>query len=442
MQKETERRRKRRWIPNDTSTLFALIAVILSGWMFYRVVINDNDEPEVRITLGDQVEPREAQAILDRANDAASFADTILSLIEVTSAIVGVVIAVGAWMLRRSILDQVEAAQEFAERTEERLQEREAHLASLEERINQRLEEIVTQNNAMAEENQRSFDHVREQAQDSFRVLSLQLLAEQQVRAHNIETAIQTLQDARELEADNATTNYLLGYLYTARKQFDLARERLEEALQADPEFNPAKAALGLALRRQGDGISDSERVAERNLYWAEAETRLLDALGKNDSLTDADGESYFGTLGGLYRRQGRFDDAVMAYEHARQITPNSSYPIINLAALYTHQGDLEQGRFYFEKVVDNAALQLDADPRDSWTRVDLSQAKLVLGDTDRALRELRTVIEQNPGRTLLETAQSGLRFLSQSPLELEGLDRMLDEITAALTALEQSPVQ
>src|SRR5690606_32366636 len=120
-------------------------------------------------------------------------------------------------------------------------------------------------------------------------------------------------------------TNYLLGYLYTLRKRFDDAIVRLEHALKQDADFAPAIAALGLALRRKGDAMQAPEQSAERARLYAEAESKLLRALDLDERLIDAEGESYYGTLGGLYRRQQRYQAALEAYEKAHTVTPNAS---------------------------------------------------------------------------------------------------------------------
>ena len=83
---------------------------------------------------------------------------------------------------------------------------------------------------------------------------------------------------------------------------------------------------------------------------------RLLAALKLDPHLTDAEGESYYGSLGGLYRRQGRYEDAIEAYLQATRVTPTSSYPLINLASLFWHEGKLDEARQYFQRVHDARA--------------------------------------------------------------------------------------
>jgi tetratricopeptide (TPR) repeat protein len=424
--------RKRRFARADAQTLLLALAVILSALALYVALREERrPTPPPAIDFSDGVSPPEAEIILQRASDATNFVSSLLNFLEVAFSAISLALVVGAWVLRGMILDQVEETREFVKRTEEQLQQRNERLDQLEKRLTDDLRRMV-------DETHREIDQVKRQGRDSFRVLSLQLLAEQQVRAHNIETAIGTLQTALALAPDDHATNYLLGYLHASRQEIDQAIEYLEHALAQEPNFTPGIAALGLALRRQGDRITDPARLAERDQYWAQAESKLLEALSKDSKLTDADGESYYGTLGGLYRRQKRYYAALDAYERAHRVTPDSSYPVINLATIHKHQGNDTQAEHYFQEVVKQAQLQLDDDPRDAWTRCDLAEARLVLGEPEVALAELQIVIDQEPERGVLEAVRSGLQFLAEAPEPIPGLDQMIAMLDKALPARDE----
>ncbi|HVO71802.1 MAG TPA: hypothetical protein VMT24_17260 [Aggregatilineaceae bacterium] len=398
---------------SDVQTLLLVALVLLAASVFYHE-IRSAAAPSSKTTINtaDGVTPDEADAIMTRANDAANFVSNLLNFLEVAFAAITLGLAGGAWILRGMILDQVDKSNQLGERIDQQFKGYEDHLKGLEDRLNKTLQGMSS----------------------SFRVLSLQLLAEQQVRAHNIDTAIDTLQAALRIDRDDHGTNYLLGYLYTQRKQIDLAIEHLKHALDLESDFTPGIAALGLALRRKGDSLDSAGRHAERDRYWEEAEAKLLEALAKDRRLTDADGESYYGTLGGLYRRQERYYAALDAYERAHQVTPSSSYPVINLASIHKHEGNEEKARHYFEQVVKAALLQLDDDPRNAWARCDLAQAELVLGETEEAFDQIHVVIEQEPEPGVLETVHSGLSFLAESPQPIQGVEDMIRLIDEALT--------
>jgi tetratricopeptide (TPR) repeat protein len=421
--------RKFRLSRPDLQTFLLVVALGLASLALI-ITLRDHliSSTKTSVNVSDGVTTAEAQAILERANDTASFMGNLLNFLDAMFGAISLALVAVAWVLRGMILDQLDAVREFSARTEEQLKQRGEHLEQLEKTLSEELRRIIQQTGENIEE-------VKKEGRDAFRVLRLQLLAEQQVRAHNIDTAIDTLLTAHKLDPNDHATNYLLGYLYTSRKEIEKAIEFLEHALALEPEFTPGIAALGLALRRKGDSLTDPARFEERDHYWAQAEADLHEALSRDPRLTDADGQSYFGTLGGLYRRQKRYYAALDAYERAHEVTPDSSYPIINLATIHAQQGNKKEAAYYFEQVVKQAALQLDDDPRDAWTRCDLAQARLVLGYPDEALKELQTVVDQGPERGVLETVFDGLKFLAEAPEPIAGLNALIDLIEAELTA-------
>src|SRR5512133_3734086 len=132
--------------------------------------------------MNDDPDRVDETAILDRANDSVNFANSLLGFLEGVSVIASVMIAVGALVVRRTIQKQVEDAQAFEAKTLERFAAREQELNTLEKQYAVRLQENM-------DKTQQDIAEVQKQARTSFRALSLILLAEQQVRAHNIDTA-------------------------------------------------------------------------------------------------------------------------------------------------------------------------------------------------------------------------------------------------------------
>ena len=195
---------------------------------------------------------------------------------------------------------------------------------------------------------------------------------------------------------------------------------------------------LGLALRRQGDRAGRA-RPGRRARAWEQAEARLKEALARDPRLTDAEGESYYGTVGGLYRRQGRLYAALDAYERARSVTPHSSYPLINLASLHKRLGNDAEAEQAFRDVVQRAQWQLDDDPRDNWTRCDLAQAYLVLGQPDAAFQHFARVLDQGPSRACWKRCAAGWPS-SAVPTPIQRLDALIARIDEALARPHRTP--
>ncbi|MBN1563784.1 MAG: tetratricopeptide repeat protein [Anaerolineae bacterium] len=421
----------RRWFGSASriTMLLAVLAILVALFALFQAYRHETENSPEFIGNG-PVTPDEARLILDRADDASNLAGNILSFLEVLLGVAGFLGAGLVWVIRSALEGAEKDVRELMKIVEERFRDREQHLAQLEKSL---ADDVA----GMRAQMKQQMGDAQVDAQNAFRVLRLQLLAEQQVRAHNVDTAIDTLEQAYKAQPDDHATNYLLGYLYSS-KDIDKAIEFLERALQLEPDFTPGIAALGLALRRKGDKITDEKRFDVRDRYWGEAEAKLRAALGKDSRLTDADGESYFGSLGGLYRRQQHYYAALDAYERAHEVTPDSSYPVINLASIHKRQGNDEQAAEYFERVVERAHLTLDDNPRDVWTRFDYAQALLVLDQPEEALRQIQIVLNQDSSPGVLETVLDGLRFLTEAPTPIDGLPEMIALLEKKLAALRE----
>ncbi|HEX3051206.1 MAG TPA: hypothetical protein VHP83_11165, partial [Aggregatilineaceae bacterium] len=112
----------------------------------------------------------------------------------------------------------------------------------------------------------------------------------------------------------------------------------LERVVQLRGDWPTARAAYGIALRRQA--TKETDPIERQNLF-VRAEGELLAALGQNPHLLDPNQESFWGPIGGIRRDKGNLVGAIEAYENALKVTPRSSYPLGNLAGLYLEAGRL-----------------------------------------------------------------------------------------------------
>ncbi len=278
--------------------------------------------------------------------------------------------------------------------------------------------------------NSQQIQALRNQATDTYRALSLLQLGEQQFDAGNIPAALQMYQEAYQLNPESQVVNYLLGELYLIERELPHAIEYLERALQLGPSMAPAYAALGLAKRLQADRLTD---LITRNQGYAAAEQLLLKAVEMNPGSRDVNKESVFATLGGLYRRQERLQDAIQAYEQAEKFTPNNSYPLINLGQLQYLRDDVDNAKKHFSTALDATRIALMLKPHDNWVRLDAITAKLGIGQTQEALQELAALLPQIRNVGQMETALSGFRTLQKAPHPPPGIDQAIQMVEAAL---------
>ena len=280
----------------------------------------------------------------------------------------------------------------------------------------------------------RETEQIRQQADRAIRALALMQLGEQQLTRHNDRGALQMYEQAYRLDPDNGAVSYFLGELYVKNRQLEQGIDYLQRSLVSDADYAPAEAALGLALRMQADRSPDA---TARAITYAKAEERLLRALSIDPTALDINGEPVQAGLGALYKRQGRLDQAISAYEQAHQLAPQRTYAIINLAILYFRQGAVDKSRPYFEQVLTMSGTALEANPQDYWARLDRLTAALALDRGELAAQDLETVLQQVTVPAPLETAVSELTHLRQAPQPLQKADAVISRMKAAIARLK-----
>lgn len=239
--------------------------------------------------------------------------------------------------------------------------------------------------------------------------VSLLTLGERQYKSQDFQGAINTYRRALELDPFNLITHYRLGYVYVQSGNLEQAEYHLNEALKIEKDFAPALAALGYVYRRMGEKMQPG---IDRDQIQNMAEEHLLKGLKIASKLVDDDNESWWGSLGGLYRRRGQIDQAIDAYERASKITPKSSYAFSNLALLYLHKQNKEEMLKTYVRVEQLAFGEVQADVDNYWAYADLLTAKLALGKTEEAKPVLESVLEIAPKdspyvfESLLDTLQ------------------------------------
>ncbi|MDZ4767490.1 MAG: tetratricopeptide repeat protein [Chloroflexota bacterium] len=317
------------------------------------------------------------------ANDASNF----LGLFEAFSVVIAIAAAalgvVGVTRLfaaqnalvdaRKRILDEI-AALRSQFKTE--IDDRERDLRSLENQLSLTLKQQGTI------------------ASQATLALSMLPLGERQYRAQDYAGAAETYIRALSLDANNPLIAYRLGYVYVQNGQLAEAEYHLMRALEIDPQFELARAALGYVYRRSADKKAEG---VERDLTMNRGEQNLLEALKAQPRLVDEDGESWWGSLGGLYRRRGQLDQAIYAYEQAAKVTPHSSYPFSNLALLYMQKHDKHEMMRTYKRVERLARGETQAEVDNYWAYADLLTASLALGKLEQADEAMLSVLDIGP---------------------------------------------
>ncbi len=322
----------------------------------------------------------EAQALVDLAFNLLG----IFEAISVAITIVGAALGVFGFTRLLSAESNLNKARE----------EVEAELRDIRAKFDRDLQEREERFTQLGENLTDSVQEQRKNISDATRATALLSFGERQWRAGDQQGALDTYQRAQTLDGQNPVTQYRLGYVHMHLSQLEAAEDALKQALAIDESFDPARVALGYVYRRMGEGLPEG---IQREQLLNQAEQYMLDGLETSPKLVDENNESWWGTLGGLYRRRGQIDRAIDAYERAANVTPNSSYPFGNLATLYGRQNDIDAMLRMYERVERLARAEVQAEVGNYWGYFDLLTAHLALGHIDAAEETFPAALETVP---------------------------------------------
>ncbi|MGJ3240575.1 MAG: tetratricopeptide repeat protein [Anaerolineae bacterium] len=359
------------------------------------------------------------QLALAEAEQAVDLAFNLLALFEALSLIVtvgGVVLTAFGLTRFTTARNELEETRKLVEQEFEEARDR------FETAITESERDIAT----LRGELEISAQHDRQRTEDALLANSLIPLAERQYRTSDYRGALATYNRALELDPYSPVINQRLGYVYTQAGELDQARACYERAIEREHNFAPALAGLGFVQRRRGETVSkqitpemgqeERERLTiESDQLLNESERLLLQALKLSPMLVDDDGESYWGILGGLYKRRGQIDQAIQAYKRVTEVTPESSYGYGNLALLYQKKNNREEALATYVIVEQIASREAEYEAGNFWGYSDLVSSSFAIGKSEQALEKLPLAISIAP---------------IDSPYMLQGLrDTLLDLI-------------
>jgi tetratricopeptide (TPR) repeat protein len=323
---------------------------------------------------------RYAQEAADEVSKHMDTTNNLLGLFQNVTAIVGVLIPILAVAGAYLGFNQINEAQKRLEQAQ----------ADFQADVKAKQDEL----DKMRADLELSAGTQRDNIANATLALSLLPQGERQYKIGDFEGAVDAYQRALKLDPDSIILHYRLGYVYTQSGRLEEAEKHLSDALKTDPGFAPALACLGYVYRRIGEKMPDG---IERNLKLDQASSKLLEALKSSPKLIDEDGESWWGSLGGLYRRRGQIEDAIFAYKRVAEATPNSSYAFGNLALLYAQKGDTPAMLNMYEKMEPLAYGEVQGTPDNYWGFADLLTARLALGRIEKAEEALASVFRTMP---------------------------------------------
>jgi len=142
---------------------------------------------------------------------------------------------------------------------------------------------------------------------------------------------------------------FLQGSIYERQKKYDLAEQKFRQILQQDPNNTMTLNYLGYMN-------------ADRNVHLDESLELVKKALA-----LDPQNGAYLDSLGWVYFRLGKFDEAEDNLRKASDKTPNDATVQDHLAELYAKTGRLQLAASHWEHALDewNKSAPADVDQED-----------------------------------------------------------------------------
>ncbi|WP_139240662.1 tetratricopeptide repeat protein, partial [Geitlerinema sp. PCC 9228] len=164
------------------------------------------------------------------------------------------------------------------------------------------------------------------------------------------------------------------------QKSVDLERNpviysQLSEIYQQKGNYEEAIAAGQKAL--------DFESKSKTKNYFKNV-INLFKKLGGNYYT------QLYNNLGNAYSNQGKYEQAIAAYQQALEIDPNSAYAYFNLGLVYSNQGNYEQAIAAYQQ-------GLEIDPNDASAYIGLGNAYSNQGKYEQAIAAYQQALEIDP---------------------------------------------
>ncbi len=371
---------------------FALLLILFSTLLI--IVPNTSAFAHNGLILDTPTPTPDANAILNKANDASTQAQTLVTVIT----IVGVVLAALAIFI--TAITIITAIYGFL------------GAASLKDA------------NELGEKVRRDLEDMRKDAAATRGSLVYLGLGDRLMTKGSVKEAIESYRKAGTFSPQDDQINYDLGRIYSGASYFDDAISAFTRATKTNPNFAEAWRELGLAYRRRGEEMGEPEDS-----------NKALECLKKAIALKPNDDDAY-AIIGGLYRRLGDYKRSLANYEQAYRINPASSYALSNMASLSWYLGEVVEAKKYFSDTEIAASTRISKGiPEGYWDYYDLALAQLVLGKPGAIDSYKQAIIATpTPGKEKFKSVLDNLQFLQKASTPIPDLPLVIQMIEDALS--------
>jgi Flp pilus assembly protein TadD len=273
---------------------------------------------------------------------------------------------------------------------------------------------------------------LREQRAHHTSLESVLRSAEDAIRAQDRAAAIRHFEDAVRIAPNNPLLAVRLGLLLKEQGRWEGAREQFNRAARLSPTYADAHREKGIAENKLYEAVRRGGRDVTA-MATGEASLRTAITLSPDDF--DA-----LASLGGLLKREGRFEEAFVAYRRATDLSNGNSYPLLNEIKLQVRASG--SGEVAVDPVrhaqLERAARARSAQvvmqpPYDApWSFFDLAEIRLYLGDEKEFLRLVREGIKCCTASWHATTFRDSLQLLVAGGVRSDTLATVLTELDHA----------
>ena len=233
-----------------------------------------------------------------------------------------------------------------------------------------------------------------------------QLMGNGYAHAGQFETAIGYYQKAMDINPVDALTKQYLAKCYNNygvalrnHGEWDAAIEAYRNAIRLMPTLNIARTNLGDVFTRKAGEHNEAGELDEAVNAYLELKKLYPDEIHIRN------------LLGELYLKKGDYAEALSAFQHVYNITPNADHALHNLIAAYHHYARSlnETGAYTTAIQLLEKALRLA--PTDVNLRLSLANAYQGAGNYERASLELSRVLAQEPENRRAKEEQINLQI-------------------------------
>lgn len=255
--------------------------------------------------------------------------------------------------------------------------------------------------------------------------------AEEAIRHQDWGTAIQCYRRAVARDEENPLFPMSLGLLLKQQGQWTEAIVQFDAAIAASPAYAEAHREKGIAQNKL------YTRTRNPNMPTGEEALRIAITLEPDDF--DA-----LASLGGILKRDGRYDEAMATYRRATEASFGHPYPLLNEIALQVRvDGAIlldARRRHQLERAERSLRAQITASPpyNAPWSFFDLAMIRFYLGDDDGLLEYLEAALPWCHAAWEPLTFRDSLRMLQAAVLEDRDLGHAVARLTEAAAALPE----